>query len=66
MPQLGEEKAVKGIIFKGSVSVISSIMADGRTYTEVVEGTLTREKVYCLYGSTSKILKKKLMSIKAK
>ena len=40
----GDEKTVKGIIFKGSVSIISSIMTDGRTYTEVVEGTLTGEK----------------------
>ena len=32
-----KEKTVKGIIFKGSVSTISSIMTYGRTFTEVVE-----------------------------
>ena len=42
--QRGEEKTVKGIIFKGSVSVISWITSDGNAYTEVVEGTLTGQK----------------------
>ena len=53
-----EEKTVKGIIFKGSVSVISSIMADGRTYTEVVEGTLTREKFIAYMDRLLKYLKR--------
>ena len=53
-----EEKSVKGIIFKGSVTVISSIMADGRTYTEVVEGTLTREKFIAYMDRLLKYLKR--------
>ena len=42
--QRGEEKAVKGIIFKGSVSVISSIITTGHSYTEVINGTLNSKK----------------------
>ena len=42
--QRGEEKAVKGIIFKGSVSVISSITTTGHSYTEVIDGTLNSKK----------------------
>ena len=53
-----EEKTVKGIIFKGSFSAIFSIMADGRTYTEVVEGTLTREKFIAYMDRLLKYLKR--------
>ena len=53
----GEEKIVKGIIFKGSVSVISTIATDGKAYTEVVEGTLTGAKFITYLDRLLKYLK---------
>ena len=54
----GEEKVVKGIIFKGSVSVISSIATDGKAYTEFVEGTLIGAKFIAYLDRLLKYLKK--------
>ena len=54
----GEEKVVKGIIFKGSISVISSIATDGKAYTEVVEGTLTGAKFIAYLDRLLKYLNK--------
>ena len=43
--KIGEESISKGILFKGSVSVISSITSAGHSYTETVVGALNSKKL---------------------
>ena len=54
----GWRESCKGIIFKGSVSVISSIATDGKAYTEFVEGTWTGAKFIAYLDRLLKYLKK--------
>ena len=42
--KIGEESITKGILFKGSVSVISSITSAGHSYTETLVGALNSKK----------------------